>query len=243
MNVSITRPSTTPYLKMCIYGDPGVGKTTLAATAPNPLIIDIDRGLMALAGQYVQVAELGLDIGTVSIVKELEEVYKLLIGGDIDCESIVIDTVTELQRRLMDQLLYDSFAINSLKDRDVAALQDWGKNTAQTRRFLRAIRDLPKHIIFVAQGQQYEDELTGMVPRRQPALTKSLRADFMAMVDVIGCLAVKETDNSKDARILATSPTGMSHAKDRSGKLGKLIENPTIPGIINMIWGKEKQDE
>jgi replication-associated recombination protein RarA len=27
-----------------IYGDPGIGKTTLANTAPNPLLLDFDRG-------------------------------------------------------------------------------------------------------------------------------------------------------------------------------------------------------
>lgn len=30
---------------MILYGSPGVGKTTLALFAPNPILIDFDRGV------------------------------------------------------------------------------------------------------------------------------------------------------------------------------------------------------
>ena len=30
---------------MILYGSPGVGKTTLALSAPDPILIDFDRGM------------------------------------------------------------------------------------------------------------------------------------------------------------------------------------------------------
>ena len=41
-------------LNILIYGDPGIGKTTLANTAPNPLVLDFDRGSHRASHRYLQ---------------------------------------------------------------------------------------------------------------------------------------------------------------------------------------------
>lgn len=37
---------------MIVYGAPGVGKTTLACSAPNPLLIDLDKGIQRIKAQH-----------------------------------------------------------------------------------------------------------------------------------------------------------------------------------------------
>lgn len=37
---------------MILYGSPGVGKTTLALSAPDPIIIDFDRGISRVKAQH-----------------------------------------------------------------------------------------------------------------------------------------------------------------------------------------------
>lgn len=35
-----------------LYGAPGVGKTTLACSAPNPILIDLDKGIQRIRAQH-----------------------------------------------------------------------------------------------------------------------------------------------------------------------------------------------
>lgn len=70
-------------LCMIIYGLPGVGKTTLAASAPKPIVIDCDRGMKRVKPEY------RCDISNVSSYKDLLEDVKNL-GNEY--ETIIIDT-------------------------------------------------------------------------------------------------------------------------------------------------------
>ena len=70
-------------LCMILYGLPGVGKTTLAASAPKPIVIDCDRGMKRVNPEY------RCDISNVSSYKDLLEDIKSL-GNEY--ETIVIDT-------------------------------------------------------------------------------------------------------------------------------------------------------
>ena len=42
--VRASDPVLVERLNLCLYGDPGVGKTTLGFTAENPLLLDFDEG-------------------------------------------------------------------------------------------------------------------------------------------------------------------------------------------------------
>ena len=70
-------------LCMILYGLPGVGKTTLAASAPKPIVIDCDRGMKRVNPEY------RCDISNVSSYKDLLEDVKSL-GNEY--ETIIIDT-------------------------------------------------------------------------------------------------------------------------------------------------------
>ena len=70
-------------LCMILYGLPGVGKTTLAASAPKPIVIDCDRGMKRVNPEY------RCDISNVSSYKDLLEDVKNL-GNEY--ETIIIDT-------------------------------------------------------------------------------------------------------------------------------------------------------
>ena len=61
MAIRITRaadPVTVDRLTVCIYAQPGIGKTTLGFTADRPLLLDFDRGIhrAAVRGDAVQVS-------------------------------------------------------------------------------------------------------------------------------------------------------------------------------------------
>ena len=71
-------------LNVLFYGDPGIGKTTLAFTAPNVLLLDFDRGVHRASHRK---NALQFDSWQ-DVIDSKQELEKLIAQHD----SIVIDT-------------------------------------------------------------------------------------------------------------------------------------------------------
>lgn len=83
--VTATKPP-----RMLIYGPPGIGKTTLSTEFPNPVFIQVEDGTPA-----------GVELNSFGILSSYGEVMDALrcvYEDDHDCATLVIDSVTELQR-------------------------------------------------------------------------------------------------------------------------------------------------
>ena len=80
--------------KIVVYGDSGLGKTTLCALLPKPVFLGIDDG-----GRKIKHPVTGADLNRVPEVIGFDDVRAALQSNVFDsAESIVIDTVTDLQR-------------------------------------------------------------------------------------------------------------------------------------------------
>lgn len=79
--------------KIIIYGDYGMGKTTLASMAPNPVFIGLDDGGRKLHNP--KTGELLAHIPGVDTFKDVREALDACL--DLDCQTVVIDTITELE--------------------------------------------------------------------------------------------------------------------------------------------------
>lgn len=215
----ITKPEiVSTNLKVLIYGSPGTGKTTFAATAPSPLVIDVERGSRTLVGlREVEVLEY------VSI-EQVEKVVDYLVNNHAafsKYETIVFDSLSEMQRRLLDQQLGNmSKTIGSPLYK-----ADWGvygENTQRLRSLMSRFRDIPKNLVVTAQDKVEKDDATGIMMAR-PDLTPKLSATVAGLFDVVGYLRI----NSKGERILQVQPTKTVLAKTRITSLPKEIINPT----------------
>jgi len=123
-----------------------------------------------------------------------------------------------------------------------ATLPDYGSNTNQMRKLVRAFRDLPMNVVFTALEQEVKDEVTGEMFTR-PALTAKLAEDVLGYVDIVGYyytrLVREEGKDDRIERILQVQPFKNRQAKDRSGRLGNGLINPTFTRIMNLITGVE----
>lgn len=80
-----------------LYGAPGTGKTTLACSAPKPLLIDLDRGIQRIKAQHRP---------TCLIEKTFEELLKDLESEEMkEFETIIIDTGGALITLLQDYVM------------------------------------------------------------------------------------------------------------------------------------------
>lgn len=70
--------------KLCIHGVPGIGKSTFAADAPNPIFLPTEDGIE------------NIEVARFPVAKALDEFLanlNLVATGDHDYESVVIDTL------------------------------------------------------------------------------------------------------------------------------------------------------
>lgn len=225
-----------PFINILIYGNSGMGKTRLAGTSDDVpamrkvLIIDVEGGTLTLTHSNPQV-----DIVRVENWRQVQAVYDELYAGNHDYSTVVLDSLTEIQKFNMYTIMEDlkSDPKNSERSIDVPSMREWGINLEQMRKFVRAFRDLPINTIFTALAKEEKNVRTGLL-HKQPSLSGKLAGEVAAFLDIVCYMYVKEIDGEM-RRMLLTTSTDEYVAKDRTGKLPLVIQNPTMAEIYNYI--------
>lgn len=224
-------------VKMLVYGDPGVGKTVFGCSGDRTIFIDVEGGSLSIQKRIKdkKVARKRFDT-----FDEIEEFVRGLREKGSKADTLVIDSITELQKKLMDSIVAQHPEVKRPYG-DGLTVGDWGYNTERMRRFIRMARDLDMNVIFTALAMDEKNEMTGAV-KTLPKMSSKLSADVCGYVDIVGYLYVDnmtdEDGESVPVRRMLVQPVGMYYAKDRSGALGNVIDNPTFPGIYNTIFGE-----
>jgi phage nucleotide-binding protein len=223
-------------LNILIYGDSGVGKTTLAGSADavpsmRPvLVVDIEGGTESLRHSYPEVEHV-----RVQNWHEMQAVYDDLHAGRHDFQTVVLDSLTEIQKFDMYNIMADLARQRPDLDPDIPSMREWGKNLEHMRRFVRGFRDLPINTVFTALVKQDQDKRSGLTKYR-PSLSGKLADEVAAFLDIVGYYYVKQV--SKDQgfqRLLLTGATDSHVAKDRTGRLPTVMEEPTMADIFPLI--------
>lgn len=187
-----------------IYGEPGIGKTTLANSAPNSLLLDFDRGAhRASFGKKVVQFDSWQDL-----VDSESELNKLIE----ESESIIIDTAGTLLDYLTSYLVDTQplLAKNSIKL--------WGEIKKSFTSFFTPLKRSGKNIIFIAHAKEKEE---GDVRIKRPLIQGSSYDLLMQSCDLIGFYSIK---NNK--RILTFDLSDTIVAKNCAG-----IEPILIPDL------------
>lgn len=214
-----------------IYGESGVGKTTLVGSADEIpemrkiLVLDIEGGLLSIKDKYPNVDSVRIKSWT-----DMQRVYDALYAGEHGYNTVIIDSLTETQKMSMDQIMRKLIDEHEERDGDVPGIREWNINIEQTRKFVRAFRDLPMTTLFTALSRVDKNSMTG-VTRTKPSLSGKVADEVAAFLDIVSYLYVKEHDG-ENKRMLLCGSTPTTVAKDRTGKLDQVLMNPTM----SMIW-------
>ena len=222
------------YLKVLLYGDPGVGKTTLAAMFPDPVFLDWDRGTHTLKNQpgfdHVRVAQ-------PSNFSEAKDFLRAVSKKEVECKTLVIDTMTVLQNRLLIEIAGSKHAKEpSVYDEDVNTLPDFNKVTNSIYKLLWNYRELPVNLVVITHAREEKDKITEQF-KIKPDLTPKLANVVGGMMDIVGYYAMNDDKKIPAKRVLTISPTRRLIAKNRIG-LPDMIPDPSYESFNGKQRGK-----
>lgn len=207
-------------VKCVVYGGAGVGKTRLCATAPNPIIISAESGLLSLS-------EVSCDYIEINSLKELDEAYRMF-KADTKYDTICLDSLSEIAEVIIQNIKGD------YKD----PRQAYGALADAMMPMLRKFRDLKgKNTIFTAKQMILVDEESGKVTEELMMPGKVLGTQIPYMVDELFHL---KTDR-KGLPIMQTRPERNSFAKDRSGALDPIEADLNMTKIFTKILNKRNK--
>lgn len=245
---TVGKPADRPVI-VTVCGDSGLGKTTLAASFPKPLVIRAEDGLQAIP------AELRPDaFPLIQKESQLWEQLTAVMQEAHDYQTLIIDSVTALERLFISHVIEsDPKAPKSINQ----AMGGYGAGLAAVATLHQRVRRAcglinerrHMHIVFVAHADTETIELPDSDPytRYNLRLGKKSVAPYVDDSDVVGFLKL-ETHTMGDGerkkaisdgtRLLVTYATASNVSKNRYGITQDLTvkqgENPLTQFIPSL---------
>ena len=192
----------------CITGVCGIGKTTLALSAPKPLLLDTDNGIHRVQSEY--------RVDCVQ-VKSYEDILEVLEEDLSDYETIVIDTLGELV----------NFMLKYFADKDKSLItrggtyniKIWGFIKQEFQNLKLKLQLLNKHLIFVShvkEDKDGENKVYRMDVAGSTSETVTKILDFLGFCEMLG-----------KSRSISFTPSARFYAKN-SIELNDYLEIPQL---------------
>lgn len=244
-------------LSMLIHADSKIGKTTLAATSPAPLLIlDAEGGskflplsptLAQMYGRPIVLASWNPLQGppprydgtwdfvviNVNSWQTVTATYSWLLSAEHDFQSLVVDSVTEIQRRCKAQL----------KGTEAMKIQDWGDLLVQMDMIIRGLRDLTLHpihplrvVVFIGETRQGRDG------KWKPYMQGQIEVALPYWMDIVGYLHIAHMPDANGQltipvrRLLITQHPQFEAGERVQGRLGQYVDNPNITVMYNQLF-------
>ena len=230
-----------PHLNLLVYGDAGIGKTQLCGTAQDHaatspiLVLDVEGGTATLRRRPdVSVVRIKSIIDLMMVFGEIE---KALANNDSAApKTVAVDSLTELQKLDMNDVMRALIKSNPDRDPDVPSQREWGKSSNHMRQIVRKFRDLPCNVIFTALAKREQDDSSGTT-MTLPSMPGKLAAEVPAFLDVVGYMFTQIESNKIERKMLC-QPSRTKIAKDRLGVFGDILNDPTIPAMWEIMHPK-----
>lgn len=188
----ISKPADRPVI-VTILGDAGMGKTSLAASFPNPIFIRAEDGLQAIPLETRPDA-----LPLLSGADDLWEQLQALITEEHHYKTLVIDSVTALERMFI-QYVIDS---DPKKPKSInQAMGGYGAGLSAVATMHQRVRKAAgilnerkgMHVVFIAHAETETVELPDQdaYTRYSLRLSKKSVAPYVDDTDVVGFIRLR----------------------------------------------------
>lgn len=222
MALKITRsadPITVERLNLCLYAPPGIGKTSLAFTASNPLLLDFDQGSHRAANRKDAVR-----------VTAWDDVASITADDLAPYDTVIVDTAG----RALDVLSADIIRSNPKLGRGGAlTLQGFGELKARFIAFLKLLNGFGKDVVLIAHmdEQRNGDEVIERLDVQGGSKNEIYKA-----ADAMGRISIRS-----GKRLLNFSPTDAAFGKN-PGQLEQMeVPHPDKPEFAGFLAGVIQQ--
>jgi len=172
-------------ISIIIYSDPGIGKTTLAATLPpgETLIITAEAGLGPLLGTDHHVFDILKVIENHDIEKVIVDLYKHLRTEKHPYKNIVIDNLSELEQQLI-------LNLTKQRNKHTPEIREYGDSSYKMKEWVHLFRDLIyQGINVVFNAWEFPLEIRNaegsIMSRTFPLIGKKIAPQICGLVDVL----------------------------------------------------------
>lgn len=231
-------------LTVLLYGASKAGKSTASVTTVAPrLYFDVEAASRFLPIQRVNwnpsepppEADGTWDTAVVQTRSwaDVEKAYQWLASGRHPFRSVIIDSISELQNRFLEQEA----------GRSQPTMQQFGSTYRAVGGLVRDVRDLTVHptnpitqVVLVAMAKQGQDG------RWHPWVIGQLATVLPYLLDVTGYLYIDAvvdpiTGEVAEHRKLLTRPTADFEAGERvGGRIARIIENPRLDQMLAQVF-------
>jgi len=224
-----------------VYGESGVGKTTLASTLKGKtLIISSESGLMSLKDTDIDFVDINVDDngemldveGKVKRLHELCNDLKKKREYRERYDNIFLDSITDMAD------LIQKHSENKEKDNKNSYAQ-WSTYKKYFTNFIHDFRDIPFYnVVFVALAAQDGDEGSKTFGKWLPSVIGRVARDRVLRPSLDEIYFYVQNENNE--RIIVTQNTNKSIAKNRSKGL-ETVEKPDLQAIFDKIIKKENK--
>ena len=240
---TITQPKDRPVIAT-LCGDAGMGKTSLAATLPNPIFIRVEDGLQSIPEEIRPDA-----FPKPKTVGDIQEQIKTLIREEHDYKTLAIDSVTALDTMLITEIVASDpknpATINQALGGYGAGLAALAAKHHEIRKACGILSEKKNmNIVFISHADTETIDLpdTDSYTRYSLRLNKRSVSPYVDESDLVGFLKLetftRENDNgqakamSDGTRVLVTYATAANISKNRYGITEDITvikgENPLI---------------
>lgn len=233
--------SASSFISLMAVAESGFGKTVLAGSADDMLIVSVDpEGTDSALYAGSKAKEV-----IVRSYEDMDEVYRWLRDeGHKEFGWMCVDSGPEMQKIFQGTWLEKNKANAGKRHPDVLGMDGHQVTQLQLIRFIKQINDLPMHKMWTALPMRLEDE------EGEPYYLPNFHGgkgdvaqQVMGYMKVQGFGEFVETKPVKGGkpnmvRRWHFQPYGPFKGKDRYDALGAYMDNPTLPEIAATIAAK-----
>lgn len=227
----IKRPSeleVNAALSALIYGVPGIGKSTLACSAPSPVMFDFDNGVNRMdAAHQVDTVQVKSWETCLEAVAEVEQAPQY--------KTIVIDTVGKMLLYMEDYIKRVTSRSNpSYLMRDGSlSLKGYGERKKMFVDFNNRLKMAGRNIVYVAHEVEQKRKIgKDEVTVKRPEVGGSSINDLLKELDLVGYMQAYDS-----RRMITFDPQETFYAKNSCGIFG-VVEIPVLIDATGRVTGE-----